>query len=346
MDTLTWRMRAANLLFALAVLLLMIALPTLSSILVSYVIETVAFHVGGAPAVEAAYQFLLDNANLYSAVVYIVFGTPIALWAYGMRRNARRRAAKRRRVTPAEAAAVQDDAVADAPHCSQVLTAEESSADTHLMAVAQEGEDPAHAAGAADPSCIQVSYAARPLGREPFICAALVGLGMQFVTTVIMVVVDAYLPAAMDEYQNLVESSGITSYGLMWAIATLVLPPLVEETGFRGLATTYLERAGVPFAVANLVQAVAFGVFHMNLAQGIYACVLGLALGYLAHRSGSIAPAMCAHAVYNFTGTLGSDVLNRLIWWMPISLELAVGVGICWYAFYRLNGRARLRKRS
>ena len=91
------------------------------------------------------------------------------------------------------------------------------------------------------------------------------GYGMQIVTTLIMVLVNVLLPSVMEEYNTLVDGSGITTYGLMWVISTLVLPPLVEEAGFRGLGLTYLERAGVPFAVANIVQALAFGIFHMNL---------------------------------------------------------------------------------
>ena len=65
-------------------------------------------------------------------------------------------------------------------------------------------------------------------------------------------------------------------------IATLVLPPLVEETIFRGLIMQYLRRGGASFIVANLIQAVLFGFFHMNIVQGIYTAIFGFLLGYLA----------------------------------------------------------------
>ncbi len=91
-----------------------------------------------------------------------------------------------------------------------------------------------------------------------FVAAVLMGYGMQIVTTLIMVLVNVLLPSVMEEYNTLVDGSGITTYGLMWVISTLVLPPLVEEAGFRGLGLTYLERAGVPFAAANILQALAF----------------------------------------------------------------------------------------
>ena len=120
-----------------------------------------------------------------------------------------------------------------------------------------------------------VNVRVQGVDRRHFVAAALMGYGMQIVTTLIMVLVNVLLPSVMEEYNTLVDGSGITTYGLMWVISTLVLPPLVEEAGFRGLGLTYLERAGVPFAVANIVQALAFGIFHMNLTQGIYTFVGG-----------------------------------------------------------------------
>lgn len=172
--------------------------------------------------------------------------------------------------------------------------------------------------------------------RRHFVAAALMGYGMQIVTTLIMVLVNVLLPSVMEEYNTLVDGSGITTYGLMWVISTLVLPPLVEEAGFRGLGLTYLERAGVPFAVANIVQALAFGIFHMNLTQGIYTFVLGLALGYVTHRSGSIAPAMLMHLVYNLMGTLGSDLIYSYLP-APFLILLVTNVVALVYAFRLLR---------
>lgn len=172
--------------------------------------------------------------------------------------------------------------------------------------------------------------------RRHFVAAALMGYGMQIVTTLIMVLVNVLLPSVMEEYNTLVDGSGITTYGLMWVISTLALPPLVEEAGFRGLGLTYLERAGVPFAAANIVQALAFGIFHMNLTQGIYTFVLGLALGYVTHRSGSIAPAMLMHLVYNLMGTLGSDLIYSYLP-APFLILLVTNVVALVYAFRLLR---------
>lgn len=163
-------------------------------------------------------------------------------------------------------------------------------------------------APAADP------LAARGVPDGRFIIAALLfAFGMQAVTTLIMATVLALLPEQMDYYLELVESSGIADYGVAWVVATIVLPPLVEELGFRGLGMGYLLRARVPFALANVVQALAFAAFHMNVVQGVYTFVVGLVLGYLAYKSRSVIPAMAMHAGYNLMGTWGVGALAEVL---------------------------------
>ena len=105
----------------------------------------------------------------------------------------------------------------------------------------------------------------------------------------------------------------MASYSILWVISTLILPPLLEETVFRGLILQYLGKTGVRFFVANIIQAVLFGVFHMNIVQGIYAFFLGLLLGYLAYRYDSILVPMAMHLFYNLFGTALTDIETRLL---------------------------------
>ena len=121
------------------------------------------------------------------------------------------------------------------------------------------------------------------------------------------------MPSAMEDYTELVETSGLTQYSPVWVIATLVLPPLVEETIFRGLILQYLRRAGASFIAPNLIQAVLFGIFHMNLVQGIYTAVFGFLLGYLAWRYDSLLAPMAMHALFNFFGTAVVDLENTIL---------------------------------
>lgn len=390
--------RWKNLLLAALAFALMIVMPTLASYVVSYAIIYGAGFVGGEPAIVRVVAFMNENMNLYSALVYLVFGIPVLFWVRGMRNRERTRLrhaqleqqyleihdtyAEQQPFEPAAASGQQPFVPAAAPGRQPLSGGADSSQRSIASATdsasasfpepprpparyiyygdrpvawqlaSQGGRAPQAQDGGAPQaqafSSVQaelsrqghskptVNARIQGVDRRHFVAAALMGYGMQIVTTLIMVLVNVLFPSVMEEYNTLVDGSGITTYGLMWVISTLVLPPLVEEAGFRGLGLTYLERAGVPFAVANIVQALAFGIFHMNLTQGIYTFVLGLALGYVTHRSGSIAPAMLMHLVYNLMGTLGSDLIYSYLP-APFLILLITNVIALVYAFRLLR---------
>lgn len=390
--------RWKNLLLAALAFALMIVMPTLASYVVSYAVIYGAGFVGGEPAIVHVVAFLNENMNLYSALVYLVFGIPVLFWVRGMRNRERTRlrhaqleqqyleshdtyveqqpfmpaaASGRQPFVPAAASGQQPlSGGADSsqrPIASATVFASaffpepprpparyiyygdrpvawQLASQGGCVPQAQDGGAPQAQAFSSVQAELSRQGHSKPtvnariqgVDRRHFVAAALMGYGMQIVTTLIMVLVNVLLPSVMEEYNTLVDGSGITTYGLMWVISTLVLPPLVEEAGFRGLGLTYLERAGVPFAVANIVQALAFGIFHMNLTQGIYTFVLGLALGYVTHRSGSIAPAMLMHLVYNLMGTLGSDLIYSYLP-APFLILLITNVIALVYAFRLLR---------
>lgn len=390
--------RWKNLLLAALAFVLMIVMPTLASYVVSYTVIYGAGFVGGEPAIVRVVAFMNENMNLYSALVYLVFGIPVLFWVRGMRNRERTRLrhaqleqqyleshdtyAEQQPFMPAAASGQQPFVPAAAPGRQPLSGGADSSQRPIASAtdfasasfpepprpparyiyygdrpvawqLASQGGCVPQAQDGGAPQAQAFSSVQTELSRQGhskptvnariqgvdhrhFVAAALMGYGMQIVTTLIMVLVNVLLPSVMEEYNTLVDGSGITTYGLMWVISTLVLPPLVEEAGFRGLGLTYLERAGVPFAVANIVQALAFGIFHMNLTQGIYTFVLGLALGYVTHRSGSIAPAMLMHLVYNLMGTLGSDLIYSYLP-APFLILLITNVIALVYAFRLLR---------
>lgn len=390
--------RWKNLLLAALAFALMIVMPTLASYVVSYAVIYGAGFVGGEPAIVRVVAFMNENMNLYSALIYLVFGIPVLFWVRGMRNRERARLrhaqleqqyleshdtyAEQQPFVPAAASGRQPFGPAAAPGRQPLSGGADSSQRPIASATdfasaffpepprpparciyygdrpvtwqlasqggcvpqAQDGGAPQAQAFSSVQAELSRQGHSKPtvnariqgVDRRHFVAAAFMGYGMQIVTTLIMVLVNVLLPSVMEEYNTLVDGSGITTYGLMWVISTLVLPPLVEEAGFRGLGLTYLERAGVPFAVANIVQALAFGIFHMNLTQGIYTFVLGLALGYVTHRSGSIAPAMLMHLVYNLMGTLGSDLIYSYLP-APFLILLITNVIALVYAFRLLR---------
>lgn len=86
------------------------------------------------------------------------------------------------------------------------------------------------------------------------------------------------------------------------------IDPLAEELCFRGVSLAALERRGLPFWAANLVQAVLFACFHFNIVQSVYAFICALVLGGLRQRDG-IASSVIAHCICNLSGLLLGLVL-------------------------------------
>ena len=82
-----------------------------------------------------------------------------------------------------------------------------------------------------------------------------------------------------------------------------VAPGICEEVLFRGYVQTGLSRRWGPWRGA-LVTAVLFGAMHLNFLQGAFATLLGLYLGLLTERTGSVIPAMLLHGMNNVLATI------------------------------------------
>jgi membrane protease YdiL (CAAX protease family) len=121
-------------------------------------------------------------------------------------------------------------------------------------------------------------------------------------------------------------------------ISALILAPISEELICRGIIMKK-AREVFPFAVANVIQAIIFGVMHGNVIQGSYAFLLGLILGYITYRYDSILPAILMHSLINLLGAF-------LTFPLPVAgqiLEVIFGVGIIIYAV-RILGKLEIQE--
>ena len=95
------------------------------------------------------------------------------------------------------------------------------------------------------------------------------------------------------------KSAGLGESGISAILATVIIGPVAEELIFRGLTVEYLKRAGASFWVINTLQALFFGIAHLNLVQGSYAFLIGLLAGYLVLRCHSIWAGIAFHMLFN-----------------------------------------------
>jgi membrane protease YdiL (CAAX protease family) len=129
--------------------------------------------------------------------------------------------------------------------------------------------------------------------------------------------------------QNLAEE--LSSVPLAHLLACLaVAPAVLEECFFRGvLFAAFRHHIGVLAAV--LLSSLAFGLFHVvaptALALDRFApsTLLGIALAWARHRTGSLFPSILLHALYNSLLLLVvyyRDQLPAGGWWMQPDVHL------------------------
>ena len=88
--------------------------------------------------------------------------------------------------------------------------------------------------------------------------------------------------------------------GFLFPLALMIgaTPAICEELLFRGYVQTRLTRSWGPIA-GILMASGLFAIFHMDLVHVIAVFPLGMFLGFVSWRSGSLFPAMMGHFVNN-----------------------------------------------
>ncbi len=157
------------------------------------------------------------------------------------------------------------------------------------------------------------------------------------------------LSEALFELMRLSRFEGADGF-FSFLVAVSVGPGVGEELVFRGLVLCgFLSRFRPASSVA--LTALLFGLIHIIPIQALTAIIIGLYLGYLVVRTGSIYPAIVAHMANNFWATI-----EMSLWWaynpaldpralilsatytplVPIAAALLMALGI-----YKLNQLTR-----
>ena len=154
----------------------------------------------------------------------------------------------------------------------------------------------------------------------------LAGIGLQLVIDFLLNIAALAFPNAMEAYSQLVKTVGIGETTWISLLATVILAPISEELLFRGLTLRFLRSAGVKFAAANVIQALFFGILHMNLVQGIYAFAVGLVLGYVAGKCRTVFLPILLHLCFNIAGTVLAALLSGNMGWLMQGILTVAGV--------------------
>lgn len=160
------------------------------------------------------------------------------------------------------------------------------------------------------------------------VCAALSVTPFLYAAVIFIM---SLLPEAwMESYAE--ASAALSDTGVIMAIATIVVAPIVEEIIFRGLILSRLRKA-IPGWLAVLISALLFGLCHGQIVWICYAFVLGLIFGVMAQRSGSVWPSLLAHVLFNTIGHCSSYIPDtNMAYWIflgTLALVSFIAMPIC-----------------
>lgn len=105
---------------------------------------------------------------------------------------------------------------------------------------------------------------------------------------------------------------GFKPWPAWWQLLAVIAiaPAVCEELAFRGFMLSGLRHLGHKWQ-AILISSFFFGVAHGVLQQSIVACLVGLAIGYLAVQTGSLLPGMIYHICHNSLFLLFGELVDR-----------------------------------
>ena len=88
-------------------------------------------------------------------------------------------------------------------------------------------------------------------------------------------------------------------YALLLIFATVLIAPFSEEILFRGFLQQFLENHWKDATRAVLITSLFFAAVHMNPGWIIQIYLLGIILGYLSWKTGSVFPGLILHSLNN-----------------------------------------------
>lgn len=164
--------------------------------------------------------------------------------------------------------------------------------------------------------------------------------GTQFMSSIVTGMISMIFPSWLENYMELMETAGLSGeVSLLMMIYSVCLAPISEELIFRGV-TYKIARRAFPFWIANIIQALLFGIFHMNPLQGCYTFILGLFMGYICEKGGTLYHAILFHVLFNLWGTTASEWLllgNEMTQGLIIIVGTVVGLSAGFHFFHKGN---------
>lgn len=116
-----------------------------------------------------------------------------------------------------------------------------------------------------------------------------------------------YLEPDIHSYSNVFSEMDIGPFGKLFLIC--IVPGITEEIAYRGLIQHWLQIAIKPWRAIILASAL-FTAMHLNVLGAPYIFLLGILLGWMKWKTGSLYPSMLVHILHNYVVIAIFPLLN------------------------------------
>lgn len=148
-------------------------------------------------------------------------------------------------------------------------------------------------------------YNFKNIGIKNVISIVIICIAFSMILSGIVEYVIKFFPS----YNETSKMISMSMNSILGVLAVLICAPIFEEILFRGMILGEIK-GKINITAVIIIQGILFGIYHMNLFQSIYAGVLGILLGFLCVKTGSIVGSIIAHITFNICG---STILPYLV---------------------------------
>jgi len=198
-------------------------------------------------------------------------------------------------------------------------------------------------------------YLVRPIPDHPPNAAAHEKLGLGELAALLAVlfaaagIVAMVMNGVMGQAPQTKVDSVLASDESPWPlfIIVVIVAPIMEEYVFRYLP--YRKLGGYDPRLYVVWTAVAFGLFHMDLVQSTYTIVVGLVLGVIMIKTGSLKYVIALHMIFNLVGVWGfgglilrsgnelAVLLYGFFHLILLGAGVFFGIKLCWRGFFTFS---------
>lgn len=145
----------------------------------------------------------------------------------------------------------------------------------------------------------------------------IIGMGASGITALWFGIADIIIPPneaieTVDDFNEALDLTGGSSF-IPSLVFAGILGPIAEEFIFRGLAFKGLKKAGLGSALAIAISALAFGIWHGNPIQIVYASLVGAIFAYIFDRTNSLGLVILIHIVNNSLSSIVGELTSENI---------------------------------